>query len=178
MNIYSDYDRSLDFHQFKSFKWRSHKPIKNRKLLDYDNDITEGNIGNYVNAELFKRGLSLNSSEPDLVLEYEITSEKKERQELVPQQNNSIRRPTVSRNSSGRGSSRTIMPSPSVTYKSVKVSYLETTLTIDIKTFNTEKLIWRGVATGEISNIHSFSNELPKDIEKMFKKLPIKKIRS
>ena len=80
-NVYSDYDKSIDFSQYTTFAWAPDSTMEERTDHDvtrFDNDIVRNNAKNYVSHALTQRGLLIDIESPDLVLELVLLNEKKE----------------------------------------------------------------------------------------------------
>jgi hypothetical protein len=173
MNIYSDVDTTTNFKRFKTFAWLPHEHNHVHKEFQFDNDIVENNIIRNVNNELFARGFQLNNDDPDILLEYDIMTDKKVRQQQVAIQNNPnyYYRPRYNRRWNTYSSQNWAY---NMNYRTINIPYVEGTLTIDIIEKQHNRLVWKSYAVGELTDIESFERELPKDIHKMFNRLPIK----
>ncbi|MBY0426631.1 MAG: DUF4136 domain-containing protein [Cytophagales bacterium] len=175
MDIYSDSDRSVDFSVYRTFAWNI--PTKKYTHADpkFDNDIIEGNIANYVNMELVNRGYSLDTVQPDILLQYDISTQNKIRIDQVPVTSTVYNNRPYYYNPYNPYSNNLYMPSPTyiTTYKPVEVPYEEGDLTISIIDRKTQRVIWHGYAVGTLDDLISFEQELPQDIHAMFKKYPV-----
>jgi len=82
-DIYSEYDHSTDFSQYKTFAWLPDSGIAARKdsfrNTAYDNDVIRNNAKNYINHQLVDRGLSIHVDKPDAVFQLILLNEKKQR---------------------------------------------------------------------------------------------------
>ena len=79
-NIYTNYDRSIDFNQYSTFAWAPDSTAAGEQQnTPYDNDIVRNNAKNYITHSLTQRGFLVDVDSPDLVLELVLLNEKKER---------------------------------------------------------------------------------------------------
>ncbi len=166
--IYSDYDRSNNFSLYKTYAWLPKNTKHNR---EFDDAIVDKNILNYVANELNSRGYHLNVDNPDILLDYDITVEKKVETISTPVYrtshnfsgyNNSFRSPAF-RNGGG------YVPR----YRNQKIVYKEGTLTVMVIDKKKNQMVWKGWSEGTFNGVATFEVELPKDIHALFKKYPI-----
>ena len=81
-NIYSNYDKSIDFTSYHTFAWAPDSGIAKAKEFDntaYDNDIVRNNAKNYITHSFSHRGYLVDTDSPDVVLQLVLLNEKKER---------------------------------------------------------------------------------------------------
>jgi len=62
-------------------------------------------------------------------------------------------------------------------YTAVKHDYNIGTVVIDLLDHSKKKIVWQGVATGRIANEEAKESNVKKDIERLFQKLPVKKVK-
>jgi hypothetical protein len=146
----ADFDPSTDFSQFKTFalgqaRLRSPKP-------ELNNDIVKKKVQDAIRSELVKRGLREESVQgADVVVSFGFGSFDKREVESFP----------VGRWGRGRAYSAT--------------SYSEGTLVVDVLKRPGRDLVWRGTYRDDESNASKISSNLPRDVEKLFDKYPVKK---
>jgi len=75
--VSSDYDRSVDFTQYKTFAWLPDKA--DTANTRYNNEIIRNNIRNYFGQCMSDRGYTFDGESPDLLMQIVITNAKKER---------------------------------------------------------------------------------------------------
>ena len=75
--VSTDYDRSVNFGQYKTFAWLPDKA--DAVNSPYNNEIIRNNIRNYLGLCMSDRGYAFDSENPDLLLQLVITNAKKER---------------------------------------------------------------------------------------------------
>lgn len=71
-NTYFNYDKSVDFTKYKTYAW-----LNSQKTTRYYNDVIENNAKSYVDNQFKKRGYSVDTVKPDVLLELVLKSEKK-----------------------------------------------------------------------------------------------------
>jgi len=79
-NIYTNYDRSIDFSQYQTFAWApdTTKADKETDENAFDNDIVRNNAKNYITHSLTRLGYLVDVESPDLVVQLVLLNEKKE----------------------------------------------------------------------------------------------------
>lgn len=175
MSIYSDRDKTINFKKYKTFAWLPHVHTYLKKGNTIDNDSVENKLINYVNNELMNRGMRLDTTHPDVVMDFDIMTEKVVRQIQSPGYfNSNYYFYGGGYGSRGWNSYNNNIWSYNLGYRTQNIVYREGTLTIDMVEHSSKKLIWKGYALGEVADIESFKNELPDGIRKMFRKYPIK----
>ncbi|WP_256014390.1 DUF4136 domain-containing protein [Desertivirga xinjiangensis] len=173
-NIYSVSKDKLDVTKYQTYAWMSGNESK---LQDYyNNDIAEEKIIESANTALSSRGLKLNNKQPDILIRYTAVIDEKSRTVNEPVYYQSPYRyvPAVGYY---RGRAiyyyRYVRPFPVyVGAEERKVEFEEGNIVIDLIDRKTSKVIWRGVAKGEVNNPENAVNDLPKVISKIFDKLP------
>jgi hypothetical protein len=150
--VKTDYDRSADFNQYKTFSWE-HVKTQNPLLVD--------RIKNVVNSTLGARGLNPVESGGDISV---VAVEMTQNQQTLNTFYDGFGGGWGWRRFGGGGFSEA-----TTTTETYKVG----TLVIDLFDSKTKKLLWRGTSSDTLSN-NSDKNikNLDKGVEKMFKKFP------
>jgi hypothetical protein len=150
--VKTDYDRSADFGQYKTYSWEN---VKTQDPLDVDR------IKNSVNAALAAKGWTLTDSGGDAsVMAIQMTQNQQ----------------TLNTFYAGFGGGwgwRRFGGAGFGDATTTTETYRVGTLVIDLFDTKTKKLIWRGSASDTLSN-NSNKNikDLDKGVEKMFKNFP------
>jgi hypothetical protein len=186
MYIYTDVDKSANFKNYKKYAWSPQKHIHKHKNQKFDNDIIEKRIQQYVMDELNNRGLKLDTANPDIILDFDIMTEKKIKQDMEPvyinspfyfrgfNNYNSYRYRDSFYNYGGWNNYYNYGYGYHIGYRSVNIPYKEGTVIIDIVDADANKLVWKGYAVGELVDPETFESGLQLDIHKMFKEYPNK----
>lgn len=172
--IASDKDSTIDFSKYKTFAWYAKDP-QSFKNAQFDNQIIESNIKNYVSAELKKRGMVVNIDNPDILLDYSLMIENKTEQ---------VQNPIYSHpynygyyNPYRPMSNPFMYPSTIVGYQTQNIPYKDGTLTITAVDKNTNRIVWRGWSEGTLIDGQSYESDLPRDIHKVLKHYPVKVLK-
>lgn len=72
---YSNYDRSVDFSTYKTYAWLNSQ--KSQAPTPYYNDVVENNAKTFVDYHFKDRGYTVDTLNPDVLLELVLKSEKK-----------------------------------------------------------------------------------------------------
>ena len=150
--VKTDYDRSADFSQYKTYSWQH---VKTKDALDVDR------IKSAVNAALAAKGWTQVGSGGDVsIVAMEIT---REQQTLN----------TFYDGFGGRWSWRRFGGGGFGEATTTTDTYKVGTLVVDLFDTKTKKLLWRGTSTDTLSNNSNKNiNNLDKGAAKMFKKFP------
>lgn len=180
--VYSDYDRSADFTQYKTFAWLPDKA--DTANSPYNNEIIRNNIRNYLGQCLSDRAYSFNGENPDLLLQLVVTNAKKERVVTTSYPSLYYFRPyyfgslyynpyhynyyynyypAYGPYSYGPNSSNT-----------QKVEYVNGAITLNVIDRNTKKLIWTGTAEGDIYDPSLISQDIHPAVHSIIAQYPVK----
>jgi hypothetical protein len=186
MSINTSIDRKANFKKYKKYAWSPNKYIHKTVNQKYDNDIIESNIQTAVMNELNDRGLRLDTANPDIILDFDIMTEKKVRQDFEPIYRSSpyyyngfsgysgYNYGNSYYNYGGWNNYNNMGYGYTIDYRTVNTPYKEGTVIIDVVDAALNKLVFKGYATGELTDPSSFESELQLDIHKIFDQFPIK----
>ena len=173
-DFYSVNSSKADISKYRSYAWiRGNES----KLEDYyDSDIAEDKIIESANAALESKGLKLDNRRPELLIRYTavVDSRSKTISDPVYYQGPSMYVPV---RAYYRGRQvyyyRYYRPFPVyVGSEQRKVEFDEGNIIIDLIDKKSSRVVWRGVARGQVDNPEKAVSDLPKVIGKIFKKLP------
>jgi Domain of unknown function (DUF4136) len=157
-------DKHTDFTQYKTFAWIDHNSGKKIK----GNDLEEQNVHEAVSKELQKSGWKEVRDNPDVVVGYDVLIEKGDRKQSDP-----VYSPSTSRlyfNPYTRRYGTIYYPSQFWGYRDYNVSVREGTLTITMTDTNTDKTVWQGWTTDEVTSKHLTSKEIHSSVKSIFRK--------
>jgi hypothetical protein len=143
-----DYDHTAHFTKYKTYSWLKEPdtpkdPLMKQRIIDA------------VNMQLMAKGLMLVDSNGDLALAVHVATKEKQ---------------TLNTFYDGMGPWGWGMGGVATT---TVETYTEGTIVADLFDAQTKKVVWRGVATKEVSDKpDKVSEQVEKAIEKMFKKFP------
>lgn len=185
--INSDYDRSVNFSNYKTYAWlNNHIP---HAPTPYDNEIIENNIKNYVDHELSDRNYSADTTAPHLLFELVLNNQKKERTTTTPVYSapsyspyppNSYRyyNPNNYRwNTHGYNNYNYIRPSYQIGSRVIKTKYNESTITINVFDRVSNKMIWTGSAKGDVYDNQYIQNSNHPAVDAILKQYPVRPLK-
>jgi hypothetical protein len=160
------------FNKYRTFAWLP-SPDSSR----YYNDIADEKIKDEVSAGLEKRGLSLQTSRPDLLVRYTIQVRDRVRVYNYPAYvyGPGIVYHGVAHNRYGRYFYYSYAtPFPVYVGNNIEqVPYKEGTLIIDLVERRNHQVIWRGYGTGDVDNPERAISDIPEVVEGILNRLPI-----
>lgn len=173
---YAIKSNTSSFNKYRSFAW-----LPATDSSRYYNDIADEKIKDAVTAGLEKRGLTLLTSRPDLLVRYTIEVRDRVRAYNYPAYvyGPGIVYRGVARNRYGRyfyysyGASFPVYIGSDIE----QVPYREGTLIIDLIERRNHKVIWRGYGVGDVDNPERAISAIPEVVEGILNKLPITPIR-
>lgn len=181
-NVYSNYDKSIDFSQYKTFAWAPDSGVVVPKDFEaYDNDIVRNNAKNYITHSLSHRGFLVNTDSPDLVLNLVLLNEKRERivtYHTYPYSGYYFYNPYYFPYYYPRYRYYTWFgwgpPYFEDQRTTVTKTYVKGTITINMYDRKLKKLIWTGSAEGDIYDPKYIQYDVHPAIDRIMKKFPIK----
>lgn len=180
--VSSDYDRAVDFTQYKTFAWLPDKA--DTINTPYNNEIIRNNIRNYFGQCMSDRGYNVDLENPDLLMQLVITSAKKERIftsypssyyynpyyfgsfYYSPYSYGYYYRyyPTYRYGYSG-------YPGFSTTQKQ---EYVKGSITLNLIDRKANKLVWSGNAEGDIYDPSNIGHDLHPAVHRILEQYPVK----
>lgn len=164
---YVEKEPGVDLGNYKRYAWVE---TKDKKKEDATNpaDFASLSIHNAVNDALRKEGWVLVTNKPDVLISYDILVEKSKAQRDEPV----YTRPFVRYfYNPWFGRWGTIYyPSRFLGYESYSVPYKEATVTISMMDAKTDKKIWQGWTTHEMTSSLMTQNEVKSSVKSIFKK--------
>lgn len=192
-NVYSNYDESIDFTEYKTYAWLNTKKSDTTNI--YTNDIIENNTKSYVDREFLARGYTVNLDTPDLFFELVLINEKK--QETVP---SSYDCDNFLYNDNSYNPIYNLNPYFSNPYynnfnyyyqqrynqpfdlsacdyslcNNQTIEYVEGTITINVIDRKLNRLVWTGSAEGDIYDPQYLKDEINPAIKRILAQYPVK----
>lgn len=166
-------DDNADFSRYKTFAWMDNdgqgKADKNRS-----NDLAEQKIRDAVNKELAKTaGWREVKNRPDVLLSYDV---------LIERSTRSVSEPVYSRpfsrvffNPYTRRYGTIYYPSQFLGYDYDQRPIREGTVTISMIDVKTDKTVWQGWTTNEVSSRNISNSEIQSAVRSIFKKFDVAK---
>ncbi len=178
-NYYSVGGNQTTLSRYRTFAWLP--PVKQTRNAAYNNDVADQLIHQSATSNLEERGLMLKGKNPDLLVRYMVMVDEKERIYDQPMYNyvGGGYFPGGGFYRGGRSYYYAYRnPYPVYVGNDVeRVPYKEGTLIIDLIDRKSRKVIWRGYGIGEVSNAAQTTNDIPKVVEGIIKKLPVTPVK-
>lgn len=151
--VHTDYDRDINLKPYTTYSWIESNTSENQNPLYY-NELNDKRIKSTVNIEMTKKGYTMTSTQPDLILHYHLVVESKSELRTDPY---------------GYYGPYWLRPSVNT------FQYNEGTIIIDIIEAKSNALAWRGWATSIIDTDRNLKEELIKEaLHEIFKAYPHK----
>ncbi len=165
-------DETTDFSKYKTFAWIDVKAEKDSK--DRTDEFAEQRIKDAVTRELVNTAGWRESKNPDVLLSYDVLIER-----TVDQRSDAVYSRPFTRTFYNPYSRRFInvyYPSQFMGYDSYDVPSKEGTVTITMLDADSEKTVWQGWVTDEVSNSRNLSSkEIQNSVRAIFRKFDIAK---
>ena len=166
-NAHIEKDKSADFSKYHTYAWVDKSDEKENKK-NRRKELAETNIQNAVNEQLRKNGWREVSSNPDVLVNYELLVEKNQKQQQDP-----VYSQPYTRSYYNRYSGRMVTyyyPSQFMGYDNYSTTVKEGTITITMIDNSTDKTVWQGWTTNELNNSRITSNEIDQNVKSIFRK--------
>jgi hypothetical protein len=180
--VSTDYDRSVDFSQYKTFAWLPDKA--DTANTPYNNEIIRNNIRNYFGQCMSDRGYMFDGESPDILMQLVITNAKKERV-ITSYPSSYYYRPYYFgsfyytpypygyyyRHYPSYGYGYSGFPGYSTTQKQ---EYVNGSITLNFIDRKNNKLVWTGTAEGDIYDASHISHDLHPAVHSILNEYPVK----
>jgi hypothetical protein len=164
-------DDNVDFRNYKSFAWVD-KDGEGRNDRNRSNDLTETRIREAVNKELEKAGWR-ESRRPDILLSYDVLVERNTKESTSPVYTRPYTRTIY--NPYTRRYMNIYYPSQFVGYDRDERPIKEGTVTISMIDAHTDRTVWQGWTTDEVSNRNLTNKEIQSAVRSIFRKFDVAK---
>ena len=180
--VSSDYDKSVDFTKYKTFAWLPDKADTSN--TPYNNEIIRNNIRNYFGLCMSDRAYTFDAENPDLLMQLVITNTKKERV-ISSYPSSYYYRPYYYgshyyspysygyhyRNYSTYRYGYSGYPGYSTIQKE---KYVNGSITLNLIDRKANKLVWSGIAEGDIYDPTQISSDLHPAVHSILDEYPVK----
>jgi hypothetical protein len=166
-------DKNANFSSYHSYAWAESKPKEEDSNKTKISDLTERKIREAVDAELAKTGWKESRHRPDVLISYDVLVERS-----VKEENNPVYSMPTTRyvyNPYNRRWVSIYYPSQFLGYDNDQRSVREGTLTVSIIDAKTDKTIWQGWTTDEVSSRNLTSKEIQNSVKSIFRKFDVAK---
>jgi hypothetical protein len=163
-------DDTVNFSKYKSFAWvKSDDSAEEKK----GNDLLQRNVMNAVNKELQKQGWQESKNRPDVLLNYDILVERSVKEASNPIYSQPFTRTFY--NPYSRRWSSIYYPSQFMGYDRREFEVREGTVTITMIDAKSDKTIWQGWTTDQVSSKNLTSKEVQNSVKSIFRKFDVAK---
>ena len=163
----TDFDRSADFTQYKTYTWGDAEVDVDNPV--YDSDLIEKRVRRTVEQEFAKRGIIKDERSPDFVIEYHTYTEEKARSSYNYPYGYRFMPFGFYPFAFGWGG----YPYGWMGPRESTTEYTEGTLILDIIDVKTDELLWRGSVSGDVEDTSRLRKKLEKGIRAIMKKYPV-----
>lgn len=160
-------DNAVNFNQYRTFGWAEEKTLKDRN----SNDIIDAKLKAEVAKYLEKNGWRESKNKPDVILDYNIVVEKNIRED-----NKAVYSQPYTRffyNPYTRRVMPVYYPAQIVGYETYEIPVKEGTLTLHMIDNKTNKLVWQGWTSDEITERQISSKDVLQGVNNIMKKFKI-----
>ncbi|MET0394333.1 MAG: DUF4136 domain-containing protein [Chitinophagaceae bacterium] len=168
--VYVQKDETADFSGYNTYMWvdtRASETDQSARATAY----ADLSIHNSVNAELNKMGWREVTSDPDVLLMYDVLVQRTTTQQRDPVYSQSF---TRSYYNPYRGRWTTFYyPSQFLGYDVYQTPVKEGTVTITMADARTDKTVWQGWTTERLDGSRITSDEIAKNVRNIFKKFDV-----
>jgi hypothetical protein len=168
--VYVQKDESVDLRNYHTYMWVE------TKADDHDNSTrptayADISMRNAVNAELAKQGWREVSSNPDVLLSYDILVERSTEQQSDPVYSRPFTR--MYYNPFTRRWGTIYYPSQFVGYQNYEVPVKEGTVTITMTDARNDKVVWQAWTTERLNYSRLTQEEITKSVRNIFNKFDV-----
>lgn len=166
-------DDSADFGRYKTFAWID-KDGEGKKDRNRSNDFTEQKVKDAVGKELIKTaGWREVKTRPDVLLSYDVLVERNVTETNDPVYSRPFTRTIY--NPYTRRYSTIYYPSQFMGYDRDQRSVREGTLTVTMIDSKSDKTVWQGWTTDEVTNRNLTNKEIQSAVKSIFRKFDVAK---
>ena len=161
--VHIEKDETANFKRYHTFAW-----IKDDQKEQKINSIVEQSLQSAVNKELEKAGWRETKNNPDVLLSYDVLVEK-----TLKDQSNPVYSQPYTRlyfNPYTRRYGTIYFPSQFMGYDNNQYEAREGTLTISMMDTHTDKTVWQGWTTDELSGGRMTSKDVQSSVKSIFRK--------
>lgn len=162
-------DETVNFSKYKTFAWLHGDKGK----LENQSDLIESKVRLAVSAELEKAGWKQVKSRPDILLDYDLLVERATREKREPVYSQPYSRLVY--NPYTRRFITIFYPSQFLGYESYEQLIKEGTITITMIDSKTDKTVWQGWTTEEVSSRQWTGKEIQRAVAGIFRKFDVAK---
>lgn len=199
--LYTDQDQTINFSKYKTFAWIADTDNEN---APYHNQIIESNTRNYFTHEFMARKMTVDVTEPDILLQLVVKAADKQKTEQVPVTNsipqNQFSNPYANPNNNSYGYNpynynATSPRNPyynsnynqnfynrpanynsnfNTRYTTQTINYTESTITLNVIDRQTNKMVWTSVVGADLYDPSEMRNNIHTAVHSLLDAYPVK----
>jgi len=168
--VHVEKDETVDLRNYKTYMWVDTRYNQNDNAVRPSSygDVT---VRNAANAELAKAGWSEVSSNPDLLISYDVLVQNTTARRSDPVYTQSYTRTYY--NPRLRRWGTIYYPSQFLGYNNYEVPVKEGTVSITITDANTDRIVWQGWTMEELNYSRITTDEIASSVQNIFSKLDV-----
>lgn len=164
-------DDATDFTRFKTFAWIERE---DRNPAHQVNNLVEQKVRAAVSRELSKSaGWKESTSNPDILLTYDVLVERSVRERTDPVYSRPFFRTFY--NPYARRLVNVYYPAMFMGYDNYEVPVREGTITVSMTDVKTDRMVWQGWSTDQLSGRNLTAKEIQNNVKAIFRKFDIAK---
>jgi hypothetical protein len=170
--VHIEKDDSVSLSSYKTYMWVDTRDNENdssaRKTA-----FADISVHNAVNEELTKAGWTETSTNPDILVSYDILVERSVNERTEPVYSQPMRR--IYYNPYARRYGTIYYPSQFLGYQTYNEPVKEGTVTISLMDAKTDKAVWQGWTTEDLSSSRITGEEISSSIKNIFRKFDVQR---
>lgn len=168
--VHVEKDDNANLSNYRTYMWVDTRYTEN-DTRQRPTSYADISVRNAANAELRKAGWTEVSSDPDVLVSYDVLVEKTTARQSDPVYTQSYSRSYY--NPRTRRWSTIYYPSQFLGYNSYDVPVKEGTITITLTDANTDKIVWQGWTSDELNYSRLTEDEITRNVKNIFAKLDV-----
>lgn len=160
--------RGANLGNYKTYNWVDNDAGKKHTNANRHTQISEQNIRDAVDKQLQKNGWRLSATDPDVLVSADLVVEKNQREQHDAVYSRPYARTYFNRFS--RRFNTFYFPSQFMGYDTYSTTVKEGTVTVTLIDAKTDKAVWQGWATNELTRNHFSEKDIDKNVKSIFKK--------
>ncbi len=168
--VHVEKDDSVDLNDYKTYMWVETRYNQNDHAIR-PTSYGDISVRNAANAELTSAGWTEVSSDPDLLVSYDVLVQNTTARRSEPVYTQSYTRTYYNPRLKRWGT--IYYPSQFLGYNNYDVPVTEGTITITLTDANTDKIVWQGWTTEELNYSRITTEEITTSVQNIFSKLDV-----
>lgn len=160
--------KGVNLSNYKTYNWVADDADQRNAKVNRQKQMREQNIRNAIDKQLQKNGWTLSATDPDVLVSADLVVERNQRQQRDAVYSQPFTRTYFNRFS--RRFNTFYYPSQFMGYDTYSTTVKEGTITVTLIDAKTDKAVWQGWATNELSSNQPSFKDIDKNVKSIFKK--------